>query len=106
MIMLTKEQLADLLRESHDSGFKLGGKVKATAFGSEAYHHFREKAIQPLVHRSSSDHGDSERFAWMIEKAQTGSIGFGEFVLYPGDALEDVRAVIDYAMASTQEEEQ
>ncbi|ONN71708.1 hypothetical protein [Pseudomonas oryzihabitans] len=61
MIMLTKEQLADLLRESHDSGFKLGGKVKATAFGTETYHHFREKAIQPLVHRSSGGHDDHGR---------------------------------------------
>lgn len=107
MIMLTKEQLADLLRAAFGDGAIGPSRPEDLPwFNTEAYLDERERAIQRLVSRVSSAHGDAERFVWMIEKAQTGSMGFGEFVLFPGDALDDVRAVIDSAMNSTQEEGQ
>jgi len=53
MIMLTKEQLADLLREAYASGAETGGRRLRDWYQSEAYHDERERAIQPLVHRSS-----------------------------------------------------
>lgn len=61
MIMLTKEQLADLLRESYKKG-ALDGVGRGYAWvGTEPFHHSREQAIQPLVHRSSGGHDDHGR---------------------------------------------
>lgn len=56
MIMLTKEQLADLLRESHTLGYRDAKSVLAPdAWDKERYEPLRERAIQPLVHRSSGE---------------------------------------------------
>ena len=63
MIMLTKEQLADLLRESYARGAEDCSLRNHPALwcGSENYHDARESAIQPLVHRSSGGHDDHGR---------------------------------------------
>ena len=59
MIMLTKEQLADLLREAYDAGAIGPDSPESLAwFNTEAYVDARERAIQPLVHRSSGGHDD------------------------------------------------
>lgn len=61
MIMLTKEQLADLLRESYRMG-AMAGVVQASRWvDTEPFHDARERAIQPLVHRSSGGHDDHGR---------------------------------------------
>lgn len=61
MIMITKEQLADLLRESYSRG-AIDNTCRPTNWiGSESYHDARERAIQPLVHRSSGGHEDHGR---------------------------------------------
>lgn len=61
MIMLTKEQLADLLRESYYEGFLRGTGLHPKMAQTEAYHDARERVIQPLVHRSSGGHDDHGR---------------------------------------------
>lgn len=61
MIMLTKEQLADLLREAYSSGFKHGAQSVEEFLNGEPYLDIRERAIQPLVHRSSGGHDDNGR---------------------------------------------
>lgn len=63
MIMLTKEQLADLLRESFEQGARAcSWRLNPEDWiDSEAYHDARERAIQPLVHRSSGGHDDHGR---------------------------------------------
>lgn len=61
MIMLTKEQLADLLRESYKLGAADAGRMGAWWISTEDYHDSRERAIQPLVHRSSGGHDDHGR---------------------------------------------
>lgn len=61
MIMLTKEQLADQLREAFALGAGLGVTKNPHWIGSESYHDARERVIQPLVHRSSGDHDDHGR---------------------------------------------
>jgi len=55
MIMLTKEQLAGLLRQAHLIGAAWGACEGGVWVGSEAYLDARERAIQPLVHRSSGE---------------------------------------------------
>jgi len=59
MIMLTKEQLADLLRESFKLGSESAEGREYWWISTEVFHDARERAIQPLVHRSSGhdDHG-------------------------------------------------
>lgn len=60
-VVLTKEQLADLLRESYSRG-AIDNTCRPTSWiGSESYHDARERAIQPLVHRSSGGHDDHGR---------------------------------------------
>jgi len=61
MIMLTKEQLADLLREAFKLGACLGVVTHKSWIDSEPFHHSREHAIQPLVRRSSGGHDDRGR---------------------------------------------
>lgn len=61
MIMLTKEQLADLLREAFKLGACIGVVTHKSWIDSEPFHHARERAIQPLVHRSSGGHEDHGR---------------------------------------------
>lgn len=61
MIMLTKEQLADLLREAFKIGACLGVATHKSWIDSEPFHNARERAIQPLVHRSSGGHDDHGR---------------------------------------------
>lgn len=63
MIMLTKEQLADLLRKSYDSGVWHGTHIPndpLSEWSTKAVE-IRERAIQPLVHRSSGGHDDHVR---------------------------------------------
>lgn len=58
MIMITKEQLADLLREAYAKGADDSG-----GFWNDQ-DHFESScgmAIQPLVHRSSCGHDDHGR---------------------------------------------
>ena len=61
MIMLTKEQLADLLRTAWSRGCFHGTGVDTDYINTEAYLDCRERAIQPLVHRSSGGHDDHGR---------------------------------------------
>lgn len=61
MIMLTKEELADELREAYKIGALAGDRNGSWWIGTEAYHDARERAIQPLVHRSSGGHDDHGR---------------------------------------------
>lgn len=64
MIMLTKEQLADLLREAFKRGAVRGqeyGWSREDWLGSESFYHERELHIQPLVNRSSGGHDDHGR---------------------------------------------
>lgn len=61
MIMLTKEQLADLLREAYRLGAKDRRGMPSTWIDSEHFHDYRERQIQPLVHRSSGGHDDHGR---------------------------------------------
>lgn len=68
MIMLTKEQLADLLREAHLRGYAAGQSISAPMTHTEAFHDLRERAIQPLVHRSSGGHDDHGREVRPAEK--------------------------------------
>jgi len=61
LVVLTKEQLADLLRESYARG-AIDNTCRPTSWiGSEAYHDAKERAIQPLVHRSCGGHDDHGR---------------------------------------------
>ncbi len=60
-LVFTDEQLADLLREAFKLGADHGGINGAWWIGSESYHEARERAIQPLVHRSSGGHDDHGR---------------------------------------------
>lgn len=53
MITLTKEQLADLLRDAYEQGAIDSQLCGPMWLSSEAYHDRCERAIQPLVHRSS-----------------------------------------------------
>lgn len=55
MIMLTKEQLADLLRDAYEQGAIDSQLCGPMWLRSEAYHDRCERAIQPLVHRSSGE---------------------------------------------------
>lgn len=61
MIILTKEQLADLLRESFALGAIARGGREQLWVATESFHDVRERAIQPLVHRSSGGHDDHGR---------------------------------------------
>ena len=61
MIMLTKEQLADLLRESFREGARRADKFHKGWVDTESFHQARESFIQPLVHRSSGGHDDHGR---------------------------------------------
>lgn len=61
MIMLTKEQLADLLRQAYARGVDDRGYCTPEWVGTESYRHWQEHAIQPLVHRSSGGHDDHGR---------------------------------------------
>jgi hypothetical protein len=62
MIMLTKEQLADLLSEAFDAGALGPNSPESLAwFNAEPYIDERERAIQRLVHRSSGGHDDHGR---------------------------------------------
>lgn len=61
MIMLTKEQLADLLRDAYEQGAIDSQLCGPMWLRSEAYHDRCERAIQPLVHRSSGGHDDHGR---------------------------------------------
>lgn len=61
MIMLTKEQLADLLRESFKLGVESCEGRSYWWISTEEFHDVRERAIQPLVHRSSGGHDDHGR---------------------------------------------
>lgn len=63
MITLTKEQLADLLRESYQLGAQwvVDMKNDRSLLYQFNAHEMRERAIQPLVHRSSCGHDDHGR---------------------------------------------
>lgn len=61
MIMLTKEQLADVLREAFRLGAESAEGREYWWISTEIFHDARERAIQPLVHRSSGGHDDHGR---------------------------------------------
>lgn len=61
MIMLTKEHLADLLREAYARGVDDRGCFTPEWVGTESYRHWQEGAIQPLIRRSSGSHDDHGR---------------------------------------------
>lgn len=61
MIMLTKEQLADLLEEAFTMGALQGLLQSKSHVNTQRFHDLRERAIQPLVHRSSGGHDDHGR---------------------------------------------
>ncbi len=75
MIMLTKEQVAELLREAFDAGALGPNSPESLSwFNSEPYIDERERAIQPLVHRSSGghdDHGREVNLAVGVQAAET-----------------------------------
>lgn len=111
MIMLTKEQLADLLREAFDNG--ANGLPVHLKPGSGAYHLARERAIQPLVHRSSGGHDDHGRevaadeaaCAFQIAGTLIADCGAGEIRFEPfGDLRIDGERTV-YFMKSGGEKE-
>lgn len=67
MIMLTKEQLADLLRAAYRNGFEASAEGWNFEYGcmepesSKYWLQKREEDIQPLFHRSSGGHDDHGR---------------------------------------------
>lgn len=61
MIKLTKEQLADLLRDAYEQGAIDSQLCGPMWLRTEAYHDRCERAIQPLVQRSSGGHDDHGR---------------------------------------------
>ena len=62
MIILTKEQLADLLRESFQRGWDESLQAQGSPSVDLAYFEcVQARAIQPLVHRSSGGHDDHGR---------------------------------------------
>lgn len=61
MINLTKEQLANLLREAYRSGVIAGMHHSARWIDTKNFQGCCERAIQPLVHRSSGGHDDHGR---------------------------------------------
>lgn len=59
-VVLTKEQLADLLREAFRNGAIQGERYHGWV-DTDDFYTLRERAIQPLVHRSSGGHDDHGR---------------------------------------------
>lgn len=60
MITLTKEQLADLLREAFTKGYTTGKKEEPYLTVAR-FMTLQEGVIRPLVHRSSVGHDDHGR---------------------------------------------
>lgn len=61
MITLTKEQLAYLLEEAFTMGALQGLVQSKSQVNTQRFQELRERAIQPLVHRSSGGHDDHGR---------------------------------------------
>ncbi|HJE69837.1 hypothetical protein [Pseudomonas oryzihabitans] len=61
MINLTQEQFAEYLRRAYRLGANDAMLRNEHWVGSESFHDARERAIQPLVHRSSGGHDDHGR---------------------------------------------
>lgn len=68
LVVLTKEQLADLLRETYRLGWDASGEGYNSEYPTlltqrdlEYWDLARDEAIQPLVHRSSGGHDDHGR---------------------------------------------
>lgn len=61
MIMFTKEQLADLLEEAFTMGALQGLLQSKSHVNTQRFQELRERAILPLVHRSSGGHDDHGR---------------------------------------------